>query len=628
MRYYLHLCRVKSIKLIFFVKIVITLLLSALLLQQCANPVMPGGGPKDTEPPKVLSAVPENFSVNFDAKRIEITFNEFVKVTDMQKNLLISPPVGKNPEFRLRGKTLQILFEEPLLKETTYTLFFGDAIVDLTESNPLSGFSYVFSTGSVLDSLSLGGIVLNAFDLVPPEQAYVMLYASIPDTVEPDSVPYLIRPRYIARTDEAGHFNLGNLKDTVYQIFVLSDMNSNLLYDMPGEKIAFLDSLLQPVYVEHFLKDSIDMMSDSLLNDSSYYDTLLVSDSLRREIEQFGDTLVDSLAIVNNFLPELDIQLFMFEEQDSVQRLLRTEMVRPGLLQFAFRYPTKNLIINELRPFPDSFEIIEVYSKAADTLLWYYPPQITDSLFLLVQQDTIINDTVAISLALKQTAASRRKKEEDEKPPALTISFNTKSRNLDLPRPLQIQFNEPVLTYKMRDTSWMIINEDTLINRLQFNKIDSLGFKYQIDTTFEPDSRVMIRFPDSVFFDYSGKTNDTAQLNFNVPPLDQYGNLFLEMNIPETEKNIIVQLLDEKENVLNEKYLSASERLAYPFLIPGKYLVKVIFDRNGNGRWDTGDYLKKQQPERVMYFPKTIEIRANWDQEEQWELSIDGQTSD
>jgi hypothetical protein len=329
----------------------------------------------------------------------------------------------------------------------------------------------------------LGGIVLNAFDLVPPEQAYVMLYASIPDTVKPDSVPYLIRPRYITRTDEAGHFNLNNLKDTVYQLFVLSDMNSNLLYDMPGEKIAFLDSLLQPVYVEENFTDSIDMLSDSLLNDSTYFDSLLVSDSLRTEIEQLTDTIADSLVTVNDFLPELDIHLFMFEEQDSVQRLLHTDMLRPGLLQFAFRYPVKNLIINELRPLPDSFEIIEVYSQAADTLLWYYPPQITDSLFLLVQQDTIINDTVVVSLAPKQTTASRRKKPEDEKPPVLGISFNTKSRKLDLPKPLQIRFDEPVLTYRMRDTSWMIINEDTLINRLQFKKVDSLGFKYQIDTT-------------------------------------------------------------------------------------------------------------------------------------------------
>jgi len=619
---------VKSIKLTASVKIAIVLVISTLLLQQCANPVMPSGGPKDTEPPQVLLAVPENFSVNFDAKRIEITFDEFVKVADMQKNLLISPPVGKNPEFRLRGKTLQIIFEEPLLKETTYTLFFGDAIVDLTESNPLSGFSYVFSTGSVLDSLSLGGIVLNAFDLVPPQQAYVMLYASIPDTIVPDSVPYLIRPRYIARTDEAGHFKLKNLKDTMYKVFVLSDMNSNLLYDMPGEKIAFLDSLLYPVYVERIVPDSIGMPKDSLFNDSVFLDSLLLSDSLLSDVEQLTDSIADSISVKKELRPELDIHLFMFEEQDSVQRLLRTEMVRPGLLRFAFRYPTKNLIINELKPLPDSFEIIKVYSKAADTLLWYYPPQITDSLFLVVQQDTLINDTVAISLAPKRTVGSRSKPQDDEKPPVLNLSFNTKARKLDLLKPLQIRFDEPVSNYKMRDTSWMIINEDTLINRLQFIKMDSLGFKYQLDTTFEPESRVMIRFPDSVFFGYSGKTNDTTQLNFNVPPLDQYGNLFMELNISRAERNFIVQLLDEKENVLNERNLKESTRLEYLYLTPGKYVMKVIFDRNGNGRWDTGDYLKKQQPERVMYFSNTIEIRANWDQEEQWELSIDGQTSD
>jgi hypothetical protein len=602
--------------------LVIILLFSTLCLQQCANPVMPRGGEKDIIPPKVLKAVPENYAVNFDAKRIELTFDEFVKLVDMQKNLLISPPLKTNPEFRLRGKTLQISFDEPLMEETTYTLFFGDAIVDLTEGNPLTGYNYVFSTGTLLDSLSLGGIVLNAFDLTVPEQAYVMLYSNIPDTVSADSVPYLIRPQYISRTDLEGHFALENLKDTVYQLFVLSDMNSNLLYDMPGEKIAFLDSLIQPVYVEPRLPDSMLLLSDSMLTDTLLRDVFSVTDSLITDLEMISDTLTDTLVNESILPPELDIPLFMFEEQDSVQRLLRAEMLRPGLLQFAFRYPTKNLIIKELRPLPDSFEIFEVVSKAADTVQWYYPAQITDSLFLKIQQDTVVNDTVSLSLAPKKTVASRRKKEEDEKIPALNLVSNIKSRKLDIPKPLQIRFDEPVVRYAMRDTNWLLINDDTLYNRLHFKQIDSYGFTYQLDTTFDAESHVMVRFPDSVFFGYSGRTNDTTQLIFSIPALDQYGNLFVDITVPDEGRNFIVQLLDDKEKVLDERNVSSSGLLDYLYLLPGQYMLKLIDDRNRNGRWDTGDYLKKQQAERVFYFQKMIEIRANWDQEEIWEPKI------
>ncbi|HOI32088.1 MAG: Ig-like domain-containing protein [Bacteroidales bacterium] len=601
--------------------LVIILLFSTLCLQQCANPVMPRGGEKDIIPPKVLLAVPENYSVNFDAKKIELTFDEFVKLDNMQKNLLVSPPLVSNPEFRLRGKTLQIFFDEPLMEETTYTLFFGDAIVDLTEGNPLSDYNYVFSTGPLLDSLSLGGIVLNAFDLTVPDQAYVMLYADIPDTITADSVPYLIRPRYIARTDLDGHFTLSNLKDTVYQLFVLSDMNSNLLYDMPGEKIAFLDSLIQPVYVKPSLPDSVLMQNDSLRTDTLLWEQSL-SDTLFSDMEMISDTLTDTLLSEQYLLPELDIQLFMFEEQDSVQRLLRAEMLRPGLLQFAFRYPIKNLTINELRPLPDSFEIFEVMSKTADTLLWYYPSHITDSLFLNIKQDTVINDTISLSLAPKKTTVSRRKKEEVEKPPALNLITNIKARKLDIPKPLQLRFEEPVIRYVIRDTNWLVINDDTLYNQLKFKQIDAFGFSYQLDTTFEAESRVMVRFPDSVFFGYSGKTNDTTQLNFNVPALDQYGNLFVDLIVPEEGKSYIIQLLDDKEKVLDVRNISSSGIQEYLYLLPGKYLLKLIDDRNGNGRWDTGDYLKRQQAERVMYFTRIIEIRANWDQEEIWKSSF------
>lgn len=614
--------------------VIISVLLLSFVLQQCANPVMPKGGPKDEIPPSVVEAKPANRSVNFKGKTIEITFDEFVKLSNTQKEVLISPPLNKNPGYRLRGKTLQIKFEEALAPETTYTIFFGDAIGDLTENNPISGYSFVFSTGPVLDSMSIEGLVNNAYDLVPPEAAFVMLYDRAPDTIPVDSLPYLLRPLYVARTDKEGHFRLANLKNMAYKIFVISDMNSNFLYDMPGEKIAFLDTLIVPIYQEPPVHDSVKALSDSLLILADSLNSLnrdslemvfqrdAISDSVLAAV---GDSLVADSVILPPIESALDLRLFMFAEQDSVQRLLRAELVRKGLLRFAFRYPVTEIEIEPLHALPDSFNLIDYYTKSRDTLFWYFNPAISDSLFLSVKLDTLVLDTLKLSLVEKKKQSGKRKKEEETlKVDRLSITNNAKGRRIDLPAKLFLNFDEPITEVNMRDTTWLIIDQDTIFNRLRFVKIDSVGLKFALDTLLNAESSYTIRFPDSVFFGYSGKTNDTTQINFNVPAEDQYGHLYVDFAIPDSSKQYIVQLMNEKEIVLKQLVVTASQRMHFPYLLPVKYLIKIIEDRNFNRRWDTGDYLKNQQPERVNYFPKEIEIRANWDVEESWSPKFDG----
>ncbi|MBZ0243585.1 MAG: Ig-like domain-containing protein, partial [Bacteroidales bacterium] len=431
---------------------IISMLLLSFLVQHCANPVMPKGGPKDEDPPRVVHSNPANKSVHFRGKIIEITFDEFVKLSNTQKEVLISPPLNKNPEYRLRGKTLQIRFDETLVSNTTYTIFFGDAIGDLTENNPISGYSFVFSTGPVLDSMSIEGLVNNAYDLIPPEAAFVMLYDRAPDTVPVDSLPYLSRPLYVARTDKEGHFRLANLKDTAYKIFVISDMNSNFLYDMPGEKIAFLDTLIIPIYKKPPLHDSVKILSDSLLLLADSLDPIQ-PDSLEMVFQQdaisdsvliaVGDSLVADSVILPPLESALDLRLFMFAEQDSVQRLLRAELVRKGLLRFAFRYPVTEIEIEPLRALPDSFNLIDYYNKSRDTLTWYFNPAISDSLFLSVKQDTLVLDTLKLSLAEKKTQGGKRKKEDDVvKADRLSITNNAKGRRIDLPAKLFPNFDE------------------------------------------------------------------------------------------------------------------------------------------------------------------------------------------
>ncbi len=231
---------------------------SIFLVWSCANPVAPTGGPKDETPPVVLSSEPLNRSVNFTGKEIRLTFDEFVQVKNTNEQVVISPPFKKNPEYQIRGKSVVIRFDDTLKSHTTYTLFFGESISDITESNPLVNYWCVFSTGPVIDSLSLKGTVRNAFTLMPEENVLVMLY-------EPagDSVPYKERPFYVSRSNKEGQFRFYNLRNQPLQLFALKESNGNYLYDAVNEWIAFSDTLVLPYYANSCRKGSSGLCFDS-----------------------------------------------------------------------------------------------------------------------------------------------------------------------------------------------------------------------------------------------------------------------------------------------------------------------------------------------------------------------------
>jgi hypothetical protein len=309
------------------------LIVVSLFLSKCANPVMPIGGEKDTTPPRVIRSVPENYSVNFDGKLISIEFNEFVKLDKINQQALISPPLQTNPEYRIKGKSVQVRFQEDLKENTTYTVFFGNAIVDLTENNPLEAYSFVFSTGSILDSMSMAGNLQFAFNRKLAEGAFVLLYRDEIDTIPADSLPFRVKPYYVARADKKGDFRFRNLRNEPYRMYALEDKNSNFLYDKGGEAIGFVDELVLPEYVGSSNKSVDDLM---------LVDTISLADSLTEsEIFALSGKLADSIFISKH----KKHQISLFYEVDSTQRLLRAEAVRKGLLRFAFRYPASKVEI-------------------------------------------------------------------------------------------------------------------------------------------------------------------------------------------------------------------------------------------------------------------------------------------
>lgn len=576
----------------------------AILLSRCANPVMPLGGERDITPPQVVRSSPSNYSTNFKGRTISIEFDEFVKLEKISQQALISPSPLTNPEYRIRGKSVQVRFQEDLFENTTYTLFFGNAIVDLTESNPIEGYTFVFSTGSVLDSMSVAGQLHDAFSGKPAEGAYAFLYLTDNDTISQDSLIFKKKPYYIARADKQGNFRFRNLRNEPYYLFGLGDKNSNLLYDKGGEAVAFFDSIVSPEYRE-------PMKTDSLLPVES-------NEKPDRAAEFLAKRRADSVY----FIGFKQHKLRLFTEVDSTQRLMRAEAVSKSQLRFAFRYPAKNVSVEPMDSLPENFKLIRHYSPKADTLFWYFREDILDSLRIHVSLDTLINDTLHLALSPRQSAmAQRRPVRAAVKEGVLQYQSNVQGRRIEIDEPLRFIFSEPVIQTLWRDTTVFVSGKDTIYNAVRFFPIDSAGISFQLDMPpFKPDANYALLIPDSVFISLNNRVNDSIELSWKVPGPAEYGNILIDLNFTNQYPQLIVQLMNQRDDVLREILITKAGRIAFNNLRPAKYKLRAVIDSNQNGRWDTGNITQRLQPERIILYNKELDVRSNWDIEESWEI--------
>ena len=597
------------------------------LVQSCANAVAPTGGPKDTTPPKVKVAIPENNITGFNGRTIEITFDEFVTLENANQNVLFSPPLAEKPNIRLKNKTVVIKFKESLAANTTYTIHFGTAIKDLHEGNALEDYVYSFSTGDYIDTLRIAGKVINAEDKKPVEEAYVCLYAEREGL---DSLPTTTIPDYLTKTDKEGKFTLTGLADKRYLIFALKDTNSNLYFDQPNEAVAFLDTLVPASYPWVAPKpqpvvqalDSISMDSTLIVNDSI---GSLPADSLIEVVHDSLSVSLDTLpTLVMDTLPPrvfdqraLDLTLYMFTEVDSTQMLMEKKLIEEGVLRFVFRHPAKEAVIMTPEMLPDSFNLVTQHSAAYDTVWWYFTPNVKDSLWVQVKYDTVINDSSRYSLKFKD------KKARNKKPETLKVTYNTLGQGgLKPGDSLVLKFSEPIVRYEMRDSA--VFKCDTMVyyDTLAFEPADEYGLKYRLTTPFSPDSSYHIEVPDSVFYSFRGRTNDVIKTGFHVIKDDEYGNIYITVVPPEGMKQVVIQLTNENGKVLREQAISHKEEVMFDYLMPAKYKLRALLDADGNGKWSTGNYHHHTQPEVVLDYKDVLEIRAGWDIDlaEPWEL--------
>ena len=571
------------------IMVIAVMMISFVLVHACANVVSPTGGPIDEVPPRVVRSTPPNFSTNFDDDEIRIFFDEFIRLHNVRQQLLVSPPLEKTPEVRVRGRSIIIEIEEELRPNSTYNIFFGDAIRDITEGNAIPNFQFVFSTGDYVDSLSVRGQVKNAFWHEPEQGVFVMLYDNIYD-----SVPYLERPVYLAKTDKEGKFHISNMADGEYLMFALRDNNANFKYDLPDEKIAFLDSLIRPDYVKPAKEDEVEIEVE--IEEVDTVDIEIIPDDLEDpEQKEMG-----------NFYT-----LFMFQEKDTVQRVVSSNILKKGLLQIAFRVPFDSAYVRNLREPIEKPRFIHEFSATNDTLKVWFADRDRDSLFVEVLDRGNVLDTVARSA---QPRVRRERQETDTLTPPLSISMNYR-RSTAVPffEPLGVISEHPL--DQIQTDLIKLMAHDSLPVPLNYTFKDHV----QRVVLFEPMPEegtpyTMTIYPEA-FTDIFGLKNDTLKARFTTTTVENYGNLIINLTLPAEEEQYILQLLDDRQNVLQQKKMDQSSRYDFRNLRPGTYRLRLIHDKNRNGRWDTGNYLKQIQPEPVYFFPETIQIRENWDVE-------------
>ncbi len=554
----------------------------------CARVGAPPGGPKDVTPPRVVEYKPPNQSVFFHAPVIEIKFNEFIQLDQIRKKLIVSPPLPEKPEVRIKGKGIVIRLNNSLRDSTTYTLNFGDAIKDYTEGNVLENFTYVFSTGSYIDSLQVHGRVLEAFDLTPPEEATVMLYNNLSD-----SAPFTEKPLYVCKTNPYGAFLLKNLKADTFRLYALVDANINYMYDPGSDEVAFLDTVL---YV--FPGTGYDPFPDSLVTDSLYT------------------------------APGHSFTLRLFAEDMEEQYLKSYDRTLPEFIILIFNRPAPGAVISLADTVVADWYLPE-HSVTGDTLgLW-----ITDTalahlqrLTLVASYETVDSSGAAITasdtISLRIKTPKGRKKQEEKKALLEVVSSLSRNRQ-ELNRDLTLLTSRPLAGY---DTSRFRFTrlQDTLELRQPFTFAHDTFFlrRYHLSCPWEEGSQYRLQLLPGAFTDIYGATNDTTQFSFRTATLEDYGTLILNLTLP--SRQTVIQLWDNNEKKLIRQYIVSNDTtLRFSYLSPGKYIVKAWQDDNGNGKWDPGNLTEKRQPEPVSYFDKVLEIKANWDMEETWNIRFD-----
>ena len=587
----------------FGLRLVLYYAFAAFVIMGCANRGGgPQGGPKDIAPPIPLKSIPENGATNYNKSSVDISFDEIVLLEKAYEKVVVSPPQVKAAVVKAYGRKISVELADSLQLNTTYTIDFSDAIVDNNEKNKLLDYYFTFSTGDEIDSLMIGGTLIDARTLNPVSNVLVGIHSDLEHSAF-ITIPF----KRISKTNDKGQFWIKGVKKGAYKLFALGDINANYTLDSSMESLAFLDSIIIPD-----------------VNFTEYKDTIW-RDS----------TVVDSIITHRhpNFIAS-NITLRYFQEDFVRQYLVKAERLEPHQLALYFNAPVDTLPIFRPLNFDSNTPYLLQQSSKRDTLTYWFTDSVisavdtlsyeltylkTDSLNeLVLQTDTLYSVARRkVTTTDRNGSRSSRSKEKDEKKKVEFIPIKSNSSaTFDIYNPFIITFEQPTEF----DTSKPILTEvkvDSLWQKIaaSIEKVDSLGLQYAISYSWQPEKTYRVKIDSAAFIGFYGTHSNTFETTFKIKSLESYATLFILMD--RLDGGEILELLDKSETVI--RTVKASKETVFEYLNPGDYYMRLFVDENGNNRWDTGDYATKKQPESVYYLPFKLTLRAFWEVEENWD---------
>lgn len=583
----------------------IFIIIAAAVMYSCANIGNPSGGPIDKTPPIFMRSNPTPNAVNVKDRKIEIFFDEIVTLKDPSTKIIVSPAQTEMPRMSALGRKVTVELVDSLLPNTTYTIDFSNSIQDNNEGNAIDNFAFAFSTGSVIDSMRVSGYVLDSRTLEPMQSVVVGLQSNLVG-----SAFHKEKLQRVALTNDRGQFTIRNVSPGSYHIFALKDLDRDYKFGNPTEDIAFLDSIIVPSIGSR-------EAADTVYNDLNEIDTIM-------------------RATRPAYFPN-DILLSMFNEDRKSQYLannLRVDSTRISLTFAAASDTLPSLSIVGRNDVPDQWYTLE-RSQTNDTLTyWIRPPHLVSADTLMVattylRTDTASNlswgtDTLKFTFQRQKAKKKKKNEETDSLEQIRFMELHPLANGTqEVYAPLLLQTGTPIERYSreafhlqrklQNDTTFypaeiksIALRDSTLSRRDLMLKVD-----------WEPGAAYKLAVDSLAMTDIYGLQTKPLKVDFNVRKMEEYGNIVF--NIPAVRDSAIVELLDGTEKIVLRAPVK-SHRAELLNLLPGKYYARLFIDRNGNGKYDTGNYDMHLQPEETVYYPGAINLKKNWDVEQTWDI--------
>ena len=599
-------------------------LLALLLTAACASIGNPDGGRFDETPPRVVGSSPADGAVNVSKRKVQILFDEYIKLEKASEKVVISPPQIEPANVRADGKRVKVDFYDSLRANTTYTIDFSDAIEDNNEGNPMGQYTFSFSTGDVIDTMQVSGRVLNAADLEPIKGIMVGLYPA--DSTWNDTL-FRTRPFLrVSRTNGEGRFTIKGVKDGAYRVRALEDKDGDFVFSQKNERVAFDTT----VYVTGSFPD---VRMDTVWRDSLWYDSIRV-------------------VPYTHYTPD-DVLLLAFLEDGQERHLLKTAYPEPTNFTFYFTAPSDSTPRIKGLNFDDRCLVADASLKNDTVTFW-----VTDTA-LIHRQDTlsmilsymetdtlgqlvVTNDTLDLSPKTtyakiaaersKQIEAWEKDRERRQKKAKKPLPYEENpyeriwleagfkpSGSLAPNQNVRYLAKEPILEvdttkihfYVKKDTDW-------LPAPFLFMPEERSAKSYMLYAEWEPGQKYRFVMDTAAVVSVLEHESKSVRQEFHVRAVEEYGSIFIHVISPDT--GVVVQLLSKNDKVEAQQRTDKEGNADFFFMKPGEYYMRCYVDANGNGQWDTGDYASGLQPERVYYFGKPLPLKAQWDLRQDWDI--------